>query len=311
MEPLTIHATRRSRPVAGGLLVLTSALLFAGVGALVKAASADLPSEVIVFFRNAVAMAFLLPWLLIRHRNLSLKTSCMHLHLLRAAAGLAAMYCFFIALKLLRLADAMLLCYTLPIFIPIIEWFWLKEPVSRQTKIAVLVGFMGIALVLKPGFGLFQAAGLVGLASGLLAALAIVGIRRMTVTEPVVRVVFYFTSFGTLVSAAPLAWTWQNPSGHMLGVLSFMGVLAITAQMCLTKGYSLAPAGQVGPFNYGNVVFAALLGWLLWGETMDALTLAGAVLTCLAGIIATYHSDRHKEKVRGELREGRKIIRLW
>ena len=99
MEPLTIQAARRNRPVAGGLLVLTSALLFAGVGALVKAASADLPTEVVVFFRNAVAMAFLLPWLMIRHRNLSLKTRCPHLHLLRSAAGLGAMYCFFIALK--------------------------------------------------------------------------------------------------------------------------------------------------------------------------------------------------------------------
>jgi drug/metabolite transporter (DMT)-like permease len=274
------------------MLVLTSALLFAGVGALVKAASTNLPTEVIVFFRNAVAMAFLLPWLKIRHRNLSLKTSCPQLHLLRAAAGLSAMYCFFIALKLLRLADAMLLCYTLPIFIPIIEWCWLKEPVSRQTKIAVIVGFIGIALVLKPGFGLFQAAGLVGLASGLLAALAIVGIRRMTATEPVVRVVFYFTVFGTLVSAVPLAWAWKNPDGPILWVLCAMGVLAIMAQMCLTKGYSLAPAGQVGPFNYGNVVFAALLGWIFWDETLDGLTLAGAVLTCLAGIIATYQRER-------------------
>lgn len=293
MEPLTLHAPRRSRPVAGGLLVLTSALLFSVVGALVKTASADLPSEVVVFFRNAVAMAFLLPWLMFRHRHLSLKTSCPHLHLLRAAAGLGAMYCFFIALKLLRLADAMLLCYTLPLFIPIIEWFWLKEPVSRQTQIAVAVGFIGIALVLKPGFGLFQAAGLVGLASGLLAALAIVGIRRMTATEPVVRVVFYFTVFGTLVSAVPLAWSWQNPQGHMLWVLCVMGVLAIMAQMCLTKGYSLAPAGQVGPFNYGNVVFAAVIGWVFWGETLDGLTLVGAVLTCSAGIIATYRSERH------------------
>jgi drug/metabolite transporter (DMT)-like permease len=203
------------------------------------------------------------------------------------------MYCFFIALKQLRLADAMLLCYTLPIFIPIIEWFWLKEPVSRQTKIAVIVGFIGIALVLKPGFGLFQAAGLVGLASGLLAALAIVGIRRMTATEPVVRVVFYFTVFGTFVSAIPLAWTWQNPQGHLLWVLFVMGVLAIMAQMCLTKGYSLAPAGQVGPFNYGNVVFAAAIGWVFWGETLDGMTLVGAVLTCSAGIIATYRSERH------------------
>ena len=293
MQPLAFQTPRRSRPVAGGLLVLASALLFSIVGAIVKAASVDLPTEVIVFFRNAVAMVFLLPWLKIRHRGLSLKTGCPHLHLLRAAAGLGAMYCFFIALKLLRLADAMLLCYTLPIFIPVIERLWLKEPVSRQTKTAVAVGFVGIALVLKPGFGLFQAAGLVGLASGLLAALAIVGIRRMTATEPVVRVVFYFTLFGTLVSAVPLAWTWQNPTGHMLWALGVMGILAIMAQMCLTRGYSLAPAGQVGPFNYGNVVFSAIIGWVFWGEMLDGLTLVGAVLTCSAGVIATYRSERH------------------
>lgn len=295
MQQLTSKATPRSRPLAGGLLVLTSALLFAGVGALVKVTSADLPTEVIVFFRNAVATVLFLPWLMMRRGSLTLSTNCLHLHLLRATAGLGAMYCFFIALKLLRLADAMLLCYTLPIFIPIIEWLWLREPVSRQTKMAVMVGFIGIILVLKPGFGLFQAAGLVGLASGMLAALAIVGIRRMTVTEPVVRIVFYFTMFGTLVSSIPLAWAWQNPEGHMLWALCLMGVLAVMAQMCLTKGYSLAPAGQVGPFSYGNVVFAALMGWLIWGETLDGLTMVGAVLTCLAGIIATYHSDRNSE----------------
>jgi drug/metabolite transporter (DMT)-like permease len=74
-----------------------------------------------------------------------------------------------------------------------------------------------------------------------------------------------------------------------------MGVLAVMAQLCLTKGYSLAPAGQVGPFSYGNVVFAALMGWLIWGETLDGLTMVGAVLTCLAGIIATYHGEQAAE----------------
>jgi drug/metabolite transporter (DMT)-like permease len=166
MEPLTLQTARCNRPIAGGLLVLTSALLFAGVGAIVKVAAADLPIEVVVFF-------------------------------------------------------------------------------------------------------------------------------RMTVTEPVARIVFYFTTFGTLVSAVPLVWAWKTPEGHLLWALCGMGILAIMAQMCLTKGYSLAPAGQVGPFNYGNVVFAALLGWMIWGETLDGLTLAGSVLTCSAGIIATYHSERH------------------
>jgi drug/metabolite transporter (DMT)-like permease len=296
MEPMAVKAGPRHRPVAAGLLVLASALLFSGVGALVKAASAELPTEVIVFARNAVALVFFVPWLLVHNRGLGLKTTCPHLHLLRSAAGLSAMYCFFIALKLLPLADAMLLCYTLPIFIPILEWFWLKEPVSRRTKIAVIVGFIGIALVLRPGLGMFQAAGLVGLASGLLSALAIVGIRRMAVSEPVERIVFYFTAFATVVSSIPLAWAWENPSGLMLWVLGGMGVLAITAQICLTKGYSLAPAGQVGPITYCNVIFAAILGWVFWQEALDGLTLAGGVLTISAGVIATYQHQRGNGK---------------
>jgi drug/metabolite transporter (DMT)-like permease len=79
----------------------------------------------------------------------------------------------------------------------------------------------------------------------------------------------------------------------MLGVLCALGGLAVWAQLCHTMGYSLAPAGQVGPFSYGNVVFAALMGWLIWGETLDGLTIVGAVLTCSAGIIASYQSERH------------------
>lgn len=286
MEFSAPKPARQDRPIAGGLWVLLSALLFAGVGALVKAASAELPSEVVVFFRNAVAMAFLLPWLMLHERGLSLRTSCLHLHLLRSAAGLGAMYCFFWTLKTMRLADATLLCYTQPIFIPLIERLWLREPVPRATVAAVLLGFGGIAFVLKPGSGLFQPAGLVGLAGGALVALAMVGIRRMTETEPVPRVVFYFTTFSTLVSAVPLAWSWETPGGTTLAALVGIGGLAIIAQMCLTRGYSLAPAGQVGPFNYANVLFAALLGWVFWGESLDLLTAVGAAITCAAGIIA-------------------------
>jgi drug/metabolite transporter (DMT)-like permease len=283
-----LEITRRDRPVAGGLMVLLSALMFAGVGAMVKVASSGLPTEMTVFFRNAVAMLFFLPWLFLRRTPQTLRTNCLRFHLLRAAGGLGSMYCFFYAVGRLRLTDAVVLNYTVPLFIPIIARFWLREPVSRRTLCAVAVGFIGVALILKTGLELFQPAGLVGLASGLLAAVAMTAIRRMSGSEPIVRTVFYFTAFGTLVFSLPLTWAWQHPGGHLLWVLCAMGILAIIAQMFMTKGYSMAPAGQVGPFSYGTVVFVALLGWLLWGETLDTLTFVGAVLTCLAGIIATY-----------------------
>lgn len=287
--------TRRpsDRPLTGGFMVLLSALMFAGVGALVKVASSGIPAEMTVFFRNAVALVFFLPWLLARRTPQTLKTSCLRFHLVRSAAGLGSMYCFFYSVGRLRLADAVLLNYTVPLFIPMIAWFWLREPFGRRTLYAVVLGFIGVALILKPGFDLFQPAGLVGLASGMLAAVAMTAIRRMSGSEPIMRTVFYFTAFGTLVSSLPLAWTWKDPDGQLFWVLCTMGILAIIAQMFLTKGYSMAPAGQVGPFSYSTVVFAALLGWLFWGETPDTLTLVGAVLTCSAGIITTYSGGRY------------------
>ena len=114
MEPLTLRATCRDPPVARGLMVLISALLFFfGVRTLVKAASVDQPSEMIFPPRNTGAMVFLVPRLFLSQRNLSLKTSIPQFHLLRAGGSLGAMCRFFFVLKLLRLADAMLLCYTL------------------------------------------------------------------------------------------------------------------------------------------------------------------------------------------------------
>jgi drug/metabolite transporter (DMT)-like permease len=124
-------------------------------------------------------------------------------------------------------------------------------------------------------------------------ALAMVSIRRMSSSEPTIRIVFYFTVFGTLISAIPLIWLWQSPKAEIWWLLVFMGLLAAVGQFLLTKGYSLAPAAKVGPFSYSNVVFAMLLGWVLWGESLDLLTWAGAFLICVAGIITTRKTATH------------------
>jgi drug/metabolite transporter (DMT)-like permease len=96
-----------------------------------------------------------------------------------------------------------------------------------------------------------------------------------------------------MISAVPLVWSWQSPKAEIWWLLGLMGLLATVGQFLLTKGYSLAPAAQVGPFTYGNVVFATLLGWIFWGEGLDSLTWVGALLICLAGIITTHRTETH------------------
>lgn len=273
------------------LYMTLSALLFSGMGAIVKFTSAHLPTEMVVFFRAAMGLVALMPWVLRDGWSL-LRTTQLPMHLTRSLAGLAAMYCFFYAIAHLKLADATLLNYSTPLFIPFIAWFWMRESVSPPVRVAIALGFVGVALILKPGYALFHPAALIGLASGLLAAIAMVSIRRLSRTEPVTRIVFYFTLVSTVVSAVPLIWTWAPPGTEAFVLLTVMGMLATGAQLLMTRAYAHAPAAHVGPFSYLAVVFAAIIGWVLWEETPDIWSFAGAILVCLAGVWTIVQSQR-------------------
>lgn len=264
--------------------MLASALLFSGMGASVKLAAQSLPNHLVVFIRNALGLVLLLP-LLVRMGRGGLRTSAFGEHLVRGLAGLAAMYCFFYTIARMRLADAVLLNYSLPLFVPFIERAWLGEPVAPRLWRGILLGFLGLLLILKPGLGLFQPVALVGLLAAVLAALAQVGVRNLTSTEPTTRIVFYFTLISTVVSSAPAAVAWRTPEPKAWGPLLMLGIFAIVAQLCLTRAYAYAPAAQVGPFIYAAVVFAAILDWLIWRQLPDGLFLVGAALVIAAGIL--------------------------
>jgi len=293
MNPTSQAEIYRNQPFAGALFVLSASFMFAVMGALVKVVSTSLTNDMVVFFRNLCALVFILPWIWYRRPHDGIKTALFQLHLIRSLAGLGAMYCFFYAIDQLQLSEACLLIATTPLFIPVIAYVWIREPVARKVRGAIIIGFIGIVLILKPGLEVFQPVTIVGLASGVLAALAMVSIRRMSTSEPTIRIVFYFTVLSTLISAVPLIWSWQSPQPRIWWLLILIGLLAAVGQILLTKGYSLAPAAQVGPFTYGNVVFATLFGWIFWGESLDTMTWVGAVLICIAGIIAARRTKTH------------------
>jgi drug/metabolite transporter (DMT)-like permease len=273
---------------AAAVMVLGAALLFAIMGALVKMVSAQLPSTEVVFFRNALGLVALLPWLLLA----GLRTDNLRLHLWRSLSGVTAMYCFFHALAHLPLAQAVLLNYTAPLFIPLIAAVLLREPFPRSVRWAVLVGFVGIALILKPGVVRLDLDALIGLSAGIFTAFAFTAMRSMRKIEPTTRIVFYFGVIATLISALPLFWTWVTPALELWGRLLLIGVLATVAQLLVTRAHAYAPAARIGPFMYSIVVFAALLGWWLWDERLDMWSVLGAALVTGAAILAGRTSRR-------------------
>ncbi|MDJ0889765.1 MAG: DMT family transporter [Gammaproteobacteria bacterium] len=279
------------------LLAVAAELMFASMGATIKVLSEQLPSASVVFFRNLLGLALVLPWLL-KSGTRSLGTDHPRLHILRGLAGLGAMYCFFHAIAHMPLAEAMLLKVSAPLFIPIIALLWLAEYVPNKVRWAIGVGFLGVALILRPGFAEVSPVALIALLGAVLAGLAKVTIRRLSATEPTTRIVFYFALIGTMVSALPLAWHWVTPPPTAWGLLVAVGVFATAGQLLMTRAYALAPAAQVGPFTYSSVIFATAYGWLFWGELMDLVTAVGATLVVIAGVmtVRTRRQPTQKEK---------------
>jgi len=279
--------TRDRQLLKGALFILVSELMFASMGAAVKAAAmSGMPNEVTVFLRNLVGTFLILPWLL-RGGLGNLRSEVPHLHLLRALMGLSAMYCFFYALGRLALADGMLLKMTAPIFMPLIAWLWLRERAPASAVLAVPIGFLGVLLVLRPG-GDFNWVALIGLAGGAFAALAKVTVRRLSRTEPTARIVFYFALLAAVFSAAPLAWAWQAPTAEQWALVLAIALFGTLGQILLTGGYASAPTARIAPFTYFSVLFGVAYGYLIWGEVLDLYFVAGALLIAFAGILALH-----------------------
>jgi drug/metabolite transporter (DMT)-like permease len=270
--------------ILGSLFILLSEFLFASMGALVKTVAAELPNEVIVFFRNVIGLV-LLSSFLFKNKSCSIRTDVLPLHILRGVMGVSAMYCFFYALGHLRLADGMLLKMTSPLFIPFIAWLWLKESAPKLALLAIPVGFFGVIFILKPGID-FNWIVLIGLLGGFFAAVAKTTVRRLGHSEPTFRVVFYFSLVSTFVSIIPMFWAWQMPSNRAWLLLLGLSITGTFGQLFLTRGYALARSSQVAPFTYFSVIFGASYGYFFWGEVLDIYFITGALLIAVAGLLA-------------------------
>lgn len=271
----------------GAACVLAGEMLLAVMGAIIKHLAPELPNSVLVFLRNLMGLAIICPLMLYREGFVGLKTRHLRFHLMRAVIGVSAMYCYFFSLEKLALTEAVLLKLTAPFFIPLIALVWLGESTSRVIWITIAAGFAGVLVILDPTAAdaedyLFVAAGLAG---ALLGATAKVTIRRMGVTEPSGRIVFYFGFFGSLVTAPAAIANWVTPSVSTWLWLALLAVCATVAQMLITTAYRIAPAGQIGQFTYSSVIFAAFLGWVFFMEPVTGSQFIGCVLIVGAGLI--------------------------
>ncbi|MGZ6038063.1 MAG: DMT family transporter, partial [Phenylobacterium sp.] len=238
-----------------------------------------------VFFRNAFAFVPILAYIARTTSFSVLKTQRPLGHLHRSVVGLIGMTCSFSALQHLALTEATAFTFAAPLFMTALSALMLREPVGWHRWGAVVVGFIGVLIMVRPEPGHMNVAGVAfGLTAALGSALAMVQIRQIAVTEKGPTIVFYFTLAGTVLGGAVSVFDWVTPDLLTLAVLIMGGLVGGVGQLFLTEAIRVAPVGVVAPFDYSQLIWATGLGYLVWGELPHAVTLAGALVVAASGI---------------------------
>ncbi len=273
--------------------MLLQAFLFAAMDALVKLATERHPTGQIVFFRNLFALLPL--YFFVRQAGgfRILRTRRLAQHLLRSLGGVTSMISLFLAYAYMPLADAMAISTSGPIFLTALSVPLLGEQVGWRRWAAVVVGFIGILVITRPGSGVFGAVALLPLGGAFFYALAMVQIRKLSSSEPPATIVFYFTIAAMFLGAISLPWQWVTPTPLSLVYLVAIGLVGGIAQMVMTHAFRLAPVSVVGPFDYTGLIFGTGFGYAIWGQIPDRFVWAGAAIIIASGIYIL-----HRETVR-------------
>jgi drug/metabolite transporter (DMT)-like permease len=290
------------RIAAGIALRIASAGFFSVMSAVLKlAATHGVTSPEMLFYRALFGLPVVLIWVLTTRGGIRvLGTERPWAHLFRSALGIASILCTFQALTLLTLPDAATLGFTAPIFATILAGLVLKETIGRHRWIAVLVGFVGVAVVLRPGSG--HAPPPAGVVFGLLAALGTAGVtvtlRQLKDTEHVAAIVFWFFSASVVVGGAmlPVFGRWHDLTTY--GLLAAGGVAGALAQLGSAASLKAAPVSTVAPFDYLQIVGAVVFGWWLMNSPPSLNTLAGGALIAASGLYTVWREHRrHKDRM--------------
>lgn len=287
-----------SNPVTqGAILLLLSELLMSLMMALIKfGGQSGIPLEVLVFFRNFLGLVFMLPLLINRGGLRSLATRRIDLHLWRSLPGIAAMYLFFYTITHAKLAESILVKMTTPFFLPLIGLWWLGDKIMPGQWRVLALGFFGVFIILLPALSEADWLLLLALLAAFFMAISMVSIRKMAVSEPPLRIIFWFALFSSLISAVPLVGVSQWPAGNQWWLLIGVGVLATGGQVLLTRAYQCTSPGRIGLYTYASVVWAALLGYVFWQENLTLALLLGTGIIIYAGLM-NLRLAAHKQTV--------------
>ena len=292
--------TKKSSHLLGILYILTAAFGFSMMTFLVKE-SGDLPTMQKVFFRNIVATVIAAVTLLRTPEKFKVKKGSWGDLFTRSIFGYLGMLANFWAIDKLVLADSNILNKMSPFFAIIMSYFILKEKPNLVEKLTVVIAFIGAVFVIQPTSGVASLPAVVGLISGFCAGTAYTFVRKLgNKGERGPLIVFFFSAFTSLASLPFLFANHVHMSAFQWACLLGSGAAAAVGQFAITAAYTHAPAKEISVFDYSQVIFAAILGFLFFGEVPNWLSFVGYAVIIGTAVFRWYYNLHREEKKENE-----------
>lgn len=279
-------------PLTGILMMCAGVACLCVNDAFAKTLTVTYSPVQIFFVRNVIALPFALVLALTMGGVAALHSHRPLAHLVRGLLWISAAVLFFTSLRYLRLAEATALAFVAPVFITALSAIFLREQVGWRRWLAVLAGFVGVLVIVRPGGATFQPASLLSLAMALVYAVLMISARWVDPRESVWTLLLWLTGAAVVLGAlvAPFVWT----AVRMEDLRLFLGIAIFgTAGMTMiTQAFRFAPAVVLAPLEYSALIWATLLGWIFWGEIPDAVTYLGAAIIIASGIYIIFREQR-------------------
>ena len=273
------------------LLLLGSTIGFATMHAFIRIASSEQHPFEVTFFRNLFGLAFLTPFLL-RHGFGALRTRRLPLHAARGAVHVSAMLMFFYAIPITPLGTVAALSFTAPLFVTVGAVLLLGEVVRLRRIAALVVGFAGALVIIRPGMASLDPGSLLVLGSSAVYACALLMIKLLSRTESSLTMTAYMAVFLTPLSAIAAAFVWQWPSLEDLGWFALMGIFGSLAHLCLGQAFREADATVVLPVDFLRLIWASVYGYLLFNEVPVLFVWIGGVIIFASTVYLAYREAK-------------------
>jgi len=285
--------------ICGIFWMLLAGLLMSCMVALIRVLGDRLPSFEIVFFRSLVQLVVLAS-VFLRIGFSSLKTCRPYLQGLRALVAVVLINCNFYAFTKLPVADVTAIGFSRNLFLVILAIPFLGEKVSGHRLVATMVGFLGIIIIVRPGYNSMESAALFALAGAGLGATMMIMIRKLTLTDSNVVMMTFPSLAVVLATSIPTYLYWEAPNFDELLLLLLMAVFGIIGQWCMIQAFRLGEVTAVAPASYMRLLFATLIGFLVFAELPDSITVIG-ILVIISSNLYLVFQERKIPKTTGPL----------